>query len=123
MALINPRNFGVTTGRLTKDPVVFENNDGSRKYIMNVAIRDNFRSGDDGSYGSQFMDFTGFVPKDASSAIYDTAKKGDLVTVSYELRNDNWTDKGGQQHFDVTLRVTGVDLLEPKSTREARQNA
>lgn len=119
MPTINARNHGIATGRLTKDPVTFENRDGSHKVIVNLALRDNFKQ-QDGSTGSQFVDFTGYVPKDTKSSVYDMIHKGDLVSVTYELRNDNWTDKSGAQHFDLVLRVTGVDMLEPKSTREAR---
>ena len=36
----NLSNFGLIEGRLTKDPIVFENSDGSRKVLLNVAVRD-----------------------------------------------------------------------------------
>ena len=119
MPTINSRNFGTATGRLTKDPVTFNNSDGSKKAIVTLALRDNFK-GSDGNVGSQFVDFTGFVAKDTTSSVYDMIHEGDLVSVTFELRNDNWTDKSGQQHFDLVLRVTGVDMLEPKSVTEAR---
>ena len=122
MPTINTRNYGVFTGRLTKDPKVFANSDGSRKVIVTVAARDNFK-GKDGSQGSQFVDFTAFVSKDASAPVYDMMHEGDLISLTYELRNDNYTDSKGVQHFDVTLRITGVDLLEPKSVTEARLKA
>lgn len=119
MASVNPRNTGTATGRLTKDPVVFENRDGSRKVVLSVAMRNNYKDAD-GEVGSQFADFTGFVAKDAKAAVYEMVHSGDLVTVSYELRNDNWTDGQGERHFDLTLRITGIDMLESKATTKAR---
>lgn len=122
MATINSRNFGTATGRLVKDPVTFTNGDGSKKIVVNLALRDNFK-GKDGETGAQFVDFTAFVPKDAKGDVYSMMHEGDLVSITYELRNDNYVDKAGNQHFDVTLRITGVDLLEPKAVTEARVKA
>ena len=119
MATINQRNHGVATGRLTKDVVTFENKDGSKKHVVTLALRDNFKS-KDGEVGSQFCDFTAFVAAGASAPVYDLIHEGDLVSVTYELRNDNWTGSDGVRHFDVQLRITGVDMLESKSTTEAR---
>lgn len=122
MPTINARNHGFATGRLTKNPTTFENKDGSKKVVVNLALRDSFK-GADGETGAQFVDLTGFVPADAKGDVYSMMHEGDLVSVSYELRNDNYVDKAGQRHFDITLRITGVDLLEPKSVTEARLKA
>lgn len=122
MATINTRNFGTATGRLTKDPVAFTNDNGSKKVVVNLALRDNFK-GKDGKTGSQFVDFTAFVSADANGDVYSMMHEGDLVSITYELRNDNYTGKDGQKHFNVQLRITGVDLLEPKSVTEARLKA
>jgi single-stranded DNA-binding protein len=119
MATINTRNHGVATGRLTKDVVTFENKGGSKKHVVTLALRDNFKN-KDGEVGAQFVDFTGFVAKDASAPVYDLIHEGDLVTIVYELRNDNWTDENDERHFDVQLRITGIDMLESKATTTAR---
>lgn len=120
--MANTRNFGIATGRLTKDPVTFENGDGSKKIIVNLAIRDNFK-GKDGKIGSQFVDFHAFVSAGTSAPVYGMVHEGDLVTITYELRNNNWTDKSDAQHFDIQLRITGIDMLEPKSVTDARLKA
>lgn len=119
MATINVRNFGTATGRLTKPVVTFDNKDGSAKKVITLALRDNFKS-KDGEVGSQFVDFTAFVAAGANAPVYDMIHEGDLVTITYELRNDNWTDASNNKHFDLQLRVVGVDMLESKATTEAR---
>lgn len=122
MATINTRNYGIATGRLTKDVVSFDNKDGSAKKVITLALRDSFK-GKDGKVGAQYVDFTAFVAAGAKGDVYSMMHEGDLVSVTYELRNDNWTDKNDQKHFNVQLRITGVDLLEPKSVTEARLKA
>ena len=41
----NIRNYGIVTGRLTRDPAVYNNNDGSRKIRFTVAAQDHFTDG------------------------------------------------------------------------------
>lgn len=48
----NIRNYGIVTGRLTRDPQVFENRDGSRKIKFTVAAQNHFTNGQ-GEYDSQ----------------------------------------------------------------------
>lgn len=119
MATINTRNYGVALGRLTKDVVTFENKDGSKKHVVTLAIRNNFKD-KNGETSSQFVDFTGFVAAGTSAPVYDLIHEGDLVSVTYELRNDNWTGADGAKHFDLQLRIVGVDMLESKATTDAR---
>lgn len=119
MATINARNFGTATGRLSKDVTTFTNRDGSKKHVVNLALRNAFK-GKDGEVGSQFVDFTAFVAAGANAPVYEMIHKGDLVTITYELRNDNWTDENNKDHFDLQLRIVGLDMLESKATTEAR---
>ena len=52
---------GNVAGRLTKDPAVYNNNDGSRKIRFTVAAQDHFTDGD-GNRGSQFIPLEAFIP-------------------------------------------------------------
>lgn len=52
---------GIVTGRLTKAPAVYNNNDGSRKIRFTVAAQDHFTDGD-GNRGSQFIPPEAFIP-------------------------------------------------------------
>lgn len=120
MAVINPLNSGIAIGRLAKDPVVFTNKDGSKKVVVSLALRNNYKDAD-GNTSSQFIDFEGFVASGASAPVFDMVHSGDLVSLMYELRNDNWTDKSGIQHYDVQLRINDVRMLESKETTSGRR--
>ena len=116
MAIVNPRNFGFATGRLTKDPKTFENKDGSKKIIVSLAMRNlNTKNNE-----SAFVDFTGFVPKETKVPVYDMIHEGDLVMITYDLRNNNYTLADGTKHFEVQMRISNIDILEPKSVTDAR---
>lgn len=120
---MNMRNTGIAEGRLTKDPVVFKNQDGSRKIMFTIAAQDNFKSGD-GKNGTQFIPVQAFVSKDrADNGVYDLLKKGTLVSVEYQVRNNNYTDKSGNAVYDIVLLAQSVDLKESKSAVDARAKA
>lgn len=118
--MANPRNFGFATGRLTKDPVVFDNQDGSKKVIVTLALTNNFKN-KDGETEAQFIDFQAFIGKGASMGGYGLIGKGDLIEVIYELRNNNWTGKDGVAHYDIVMHVTDMTMLESKAVTSARR--
>lgn len=125
---MNIRNNFSAIGRLTQDPTVFDNKDGSKKVRFTLACKDNFTSKDkDGkeTYGSQFLPVEAFVSaaqaQKSGIGVYASMHKGDLVAVSGSIQNNNYTDKGGVQHYDLVLHIETRDLLEPKSVTDARQ--
>lgn len=118
---MNIRNYGVVEGRLVKDPVIFTNNDGSRKVMLTVAVMDNFKS-KDGKKGSQFVQLEAFVSaKQTGNGVYGYMHKGDLVGLEFTIRTNNYTDKAGNPVYSQVLLVQGVDLKESKTTTDARQ--
>ena len=118
--MTNLNNFGIVTGRLAADPVKFQNSDGSTKVKMTVIAKDAFRRAD-GSESSQRLPLEAFISKDAKSAgVYDLMHKGDLIEVQYSVRNNDYTDKAGEQHYDVVLFAEAVELREPKTVTDAR---
>lgn len=118
--MANLRNVGRVIGRLTKDPVIFTNKDGSRKIMITIAARDNFKA-KDGSTGTQFVPVEAFVPAGKqSNGVYDYMSKGHMVGVEYEVRNNNYKDKDGKDHYEISLLVQAVDLMEPKKTNTAQ---
>lgn len=120
MAIINTDNFGIATGRLPKDPKIFENKDGSKSVRFTLMIRNNFKS-KDGSYESQGIDFQAFVPAGTDGdGVYGILKTGMLVQVTYEPRSNNYTDKDGVAHYEQVLRVNDVRIRESKAVSDAR---
>lgn len=120
---MNICNTFTVIGRLTQDPKVFENKDGSRKVRFTVAAKDNFTS--NGQRDSQFLPVEAFrsaaLVTKSGLGIYANMHKGDLVAVSGQIQNNNYTDKNDAKHFDLVLHIETCQLLEPKSVTDARQ--
>ena len=116
----NIRNYGIVTGRLTKDPPDYTNNDGSRKIRFTVAAQDHFTDGG-GNRGSQFIPLEAFIPaKQTGKGPYDYLDCGDLVSCSYTVQNNNYKDKGGEMVYGLVLLVDSIALLESRTSKEAR---
>lgn len=116
----NIRNTGTAIGRLTRDPAVFANKDGSHKVMLTLACQDNFKSGADKKRGTNFVSVEAFVPAGKGTGVYAYMHQGDLVGVEYSVRSSSYT-KDGETQYVQSLLVQSVDLMESKKTTEARQ--
>lgn len=118
---MNMRNFGLIEGRLTRDPQILKNADGSRKVMFTVAARRDFAAAD-GTKESDFIPVEAFVKADKPNGVYDLIHKGDLVGIEYTVRSSTYTDsKTGEKKYSLVHLVRKVDLKENKATTEARQ--
>jgi hypothetical protein len=62
-----------------------------------------------------------FIPAGAQdNGPYDYLDKGDLVSCSYSVQNNNYKDRAGGMVYGIVLLVDGIALLETQSTKEAR---
>lgn len=120
MATINTSNFGIVEGRLAKDPVIFENSDGSKKVKLTVCARDSFR-GRDGQVATQFVELDGFIPATSNGlGVYAYTTKGRRVSVAYGVRTNNYTDKKtGATVYTQVLQINGVQLVDPPAHASA----
>lgn len=125
---MNAQNFGIATGRLTRDPKAFANSDGSQKVMITVAVPNNYK-GKDGKRDTQFINMEGLVSKDrvkvengeTKLGVYDYMKKGSLVSVQYTIRTNPYTDKNGETQYPQVCFIENVNLLESKNVTDARQ--
>lgn len=119
---MNIRNFGIATGRLATDPVVFDNKDGSKKVKVKLGIQDNFKSGPDNTKQARFVEFDAFVSAENAKkglGVYDMMHQGDLVSLQYTLQPNSY-EKDGKTVYTTNLLVQSVDLLESRATTQAR---
>ena len=105
------RNLVTLTGRLTKDPVVFENADGSKTVMVDIAVQNSFTN-KDGKRDSQFIKSQAFVKADAKSlGPYEYIKKGDLVGLNGELRSTQYVSKEtGKTVYAQYVFINSVDM-------------
>lgn len=117
----NIANNVTTIGRLTSDPVLFKNQDGSRRVRLTVAARNNFTSRD-GSVKSQFVSLTKLLPADRGNGAFDYMHEGDLIGFGSHVESDSY-QKNGETIYVQTLEIDTVDLsLESKAVRIERFN-
>lgn len=119
---MNLVNYGVVTGRVTKDPMIYTHSDGSRKVKVTVAAADNFISGPNKEKQTRFIPVEAFIPATKQgNGVYELIGKGDLIMVGYSVRNNHYIDKNGEQQFNIVLNVEEVQLLESKSVTDKRK--
>ncbi|MBD5402240.1 single-stranded DNA-binding protein [bacterium] len=116
----NIRNYGLVTGRLAKGLTVQGNKDGSRKILFTVAAQDNYVD-KEGNRGTQFIQLEAFIPANReNNGVYEHLDCGDLISVSYSVRNNNYKNKDGVMVYNLVLLADEIALLESKASKEAR---
>lgn len=120
--MTNLRNYGMVTGRLTRDVAAFTNKDGSRKIMVNVAVQNNYTN-KEGKKDSQYVALEGFIRADKQgNGVFDHMHRGDLVSIGFSVRSNNYVDKTTNKTvYSQVLFIENVDLLESKSVTDARQ--
>ena len=116
---MNLNNNGSFIGRITKDPAFFENSDGSTGISLTVAAKRNFRSGKDGNYESDFLEFRGYVRKGIRKGIYNSLHTGDLVGICYSLRSSVFEKEGNRRYIQYPF-IEEITFMESKKIREDR---
>lgn len=119
---MNLSNFGTIEGRPTRDIVIKENKDGSKKALFTVAVQNNYKSKATGKKESQFIPVEGFIPAGQGNGVYDLIHKGDLIGIAYELKSDSF-EKDGETQYKLIVKINQIDLKESKATTDARLKA
>jgi single-strand DNA-binding protein len=113
-------NSFVITGRASKAVSAFQNQDGSRKMMLSVAVQQDYK-GKDGKVGTDFINVEGYVPANKSDGVYACINKGDLISVTGRIASNNYTDKDGKAVYGQVLRIEKIALLESKAVTDARK--
>ena len=118
--MTNLRNFGIAEGRLTTEPVVLENKDGSKKVKFTLAVQNKYKN-KEGKRDSQYVQLDAFVPagRDYASTPFNYLHKGALVAVGYDVRSSVY-EKDGESVFAMVLNVNTVEFKESKDKVESR---
>ena len=95
--MINMLNVGQVTGRLTRDPHIATNRDGSRRVFLTVAASDAYLSRD-GKRGAQFVPLEAFIPANRGDGIYALLDAGSAISAAYSVRNNNYMIDGKMQY-------------------------
>lgn len=113
-------NSFVITGRASKAISAFQNQDGSRKMMLSIAVQQDYKN-KDGKVGTDFINVEGYVPANKGDGVYACINKGDLISVTGRIASNNYTDKDGKAVYGQVLRVEKIALLESKAVTDARK--
>lgn len=116
-------NIGIATGRLSNDVKVFDNKDGSKKATFKLALQRKYVD-KDGQTPVDHIEFSTFFAKDAKDGVLEYLKKGNLVSVKYDVRQ-NVYEKDGEKIYSQFLNVerTDIELLATKMKDESEDLA
>ena len=121
--MLNLNNYGIVTGRLTTDPFIYQNNDGSRKIRITLAVSNNYKN-PDGKRSTQFLPLEAFIPVDRKLGVFDMIHAGDKISAAYTVKNNNYTDKNtNKMIYGLVLQIERISFEESKTTTTARQAA
>lgn len=119
----NPRNFGIVIGHLGRDPKIFNNRDGSKKVLMSLAVRQNYKNAE-GKRGTDWVDLEAFIPASAknSNGVYALLKTGTMIEVAFTVVTNTYVDSKGENQRKQVLRVTNIELLSSRRTNDTAEN-
>lgn len=93
-------------GRITKDPEYRVTSSGSEVVSFDLAVQRKYKNQND-EYESDFIRCVAF--KKTAEFINNYARKGYLMAVAGEMRNNNYEDQNGVKHYGMQLIVNNVD--------------
>lgn len=116
----NPFNNGTIVGNAARAPKLFEHANGGATVKLSVYARNTFKNKTTGKVESEIVELTGYVQDAKNPGVFGCIGSGDRVAVSYSLKTDVYTDKGGQKHYPLVARIDTVQLIDSKKESAAR---
>lgn len=105
-------------GRLVKDPELKWGQSGKEYLFNTLAIRHSFPDAD-GSYGTDYIDFTAFG---AAARVIDTnCAKGKMVCLKCKLQKSERTAQDGSKTYALQVIVNSVELIDFVQKEEQTQ--
>lgn len=100
-------NFSVYTGRITKELQLKQSKNGNSVLSFDIAVQRDFKNKQTGEYDSDFIPCLAIGG--TAEFIANYASKGDFVTVSGRMQNNNFTRDDGSKNFGMQLIVGNFD--------------
>ncbi|PKE57515.1 single-stranded DNA-binding protein [Macrococcoides caseolyticum] len=110
-------------GRITKDPEYRVTSSGTQLINFELAVRRSYKNQND-EYEADFIRCIAF--KKTAEFINNYARKGYLMAVAGEMRNNNYEDQNGVKHYGMQLIVNNVDsqvLFQSKKNDDSHQQS
>lgn len=109
----------ILIGRLTNDPTLtFIPNSGTAVARFSVAVNREFKK--EGQPDADFFNVVVWGKTAENCANY--LKKGRLVGIEGQLRNNNFEDKNGVKHYSLEINANRVEFLEWGDKQDNQSN-
>lgn len=115
--MMNLNNVTIVSGRLTKDPVVFEKG-GTKTYKLTIAVNENFTANGASAPKTNFIEATAFVRGNQADR-YAQFKKGDAVQTQGRLVSNTY-EKDGATVYAQEYILEQIGFGETKAAKDAR---
>lgn len=100
-------NYAIYTGRITKDLQLKQTQSGRSVLSFDIAVQRDYKNKQTGEYDSDFIPCLAIGG--TAEFIANYASKGDFVTVSGRMQNNNFTRDDGSKNFGMQLIVNNFD--------------
>ncbi len=110
---INQRNLVMLEGRLAVDPVVFQNRDGSEKWMLKLAVDRPYRkNAKDDQPTADFIAVESFVGAQQVQAnqrgLLPYLAKGAAIQIMATIQTGSYTNKSGQTQYTTTIAACSI---------------
>ncbi len=107
-------NKVILMGRLTKDPEFRQTTSGVPACHFSVAINRSYKNKQTGENETDFIDCDSW--RQTAEFVSRYFKKGNMILVEGQLRNNNYTDNNGVKHYSMRVLVDNVSFCESKGS-------
>ena len=112
-------NQSIFMGRITADPELRSTAKGRSCTKFTIALDRDYKD----DKGNRPADFANIVAWEKTAEfICNYFKKGDMIAVTAEFRNNNWTDQNGQKRYDYYFEARKASFCGNAQAPTAQQN-
>ena len=95
----------ILMGRLTKDPELRGAGNGAKVCKLSIAVNRTWKDKQSGEKNEETDFFDCDVWGSTGETVGKYFRKGDMILVEGEARNNNWTDNSGVKHYGMRINV------------------
>lgn len=111
------------TGRLGRDVLSFNNDNGSKTHLLNIAVPRTYANKETGEYEADFIQVKAFTNSVKAHAFYENnMKKGRLVEVEANFSSNTFM-KDGERKYVVDIIVDNINPFHEKISNQARRES
>ena len=117
---MNSNNFGIITGRVTRD-VELRGEEGKHAAFINLAVSRNYKNKETGDYDTDFISLVAFRTRAEFAAKY--LKKGTAVTIEYTVQSNTVEVEKDGKKVNLSTNQLVVNSIQFALTNKSKDGA